>query len=285
MAIKRHKPATESPVDIWIQEDRTAELSSHDKGWIGQPVGQSITKPADRTQLNILINQLLEHGRSIVSGDMSATITTEDNATLAASLGSSSRRIRKFVTELLDPGIAKQKKLLDELKEDKKNCLAPLDRLESSLSIALGAYNSELAARAAEQKRLQEQSVFSRVEQSVMGEAQELIDSGRIVEAEQLVASVPDMIQEISSSLPQTSKPIPKLAGSVGRESYTYTLLDINKVNREVLISALTRTATGRSALESTIKKLLDEHGEGAIELVGRGSIEISPVNKVHFRA
>lgn len=244
----------------------------------------SIAKPTNRTQLNILINELHQQGSSILSNG-SANIQTEAEATLAASLGSASRRIRKFVSELLDPGIAADKKKWDDSKKDKAQCLSPLDQLESSLSIALGAYNARLALAAAEQKRLQEESVSARVEQSVIDEATELLESGRIDEAESLVASVPSMIQEVVSSLPQTSKPIPKLSGSVGRDSYTYTLLDINKVNREVLISALTRTATGRSALESTIKKLLDEHGPDAIELVGKGSIEIELINKVHFRA
>lgn len=282
MAIKRHN--TPAPA-------LTPEVSL-DSGWTGEIVkseiqlSTSIAKPANRTQLNVLIDQLFEQGRAIISPEAkSASITSEAEATLAASLGSASRRIRKFVSELLNPGIDKQKKLLEELKKDKADCLAPLDRLESALSIALGAYNARLALAAAEQKRLQEQSVSSRVEQSIIEEATELLDSGRIDEAESLVAAVPSMIQEVVSSLPQTSKPIPKLSGSVGRDSYTYTLLDINKVNREVLISALTRTATGRSALESTIKKLLDEHGESAVELVGKGSIEIELINKVHFRA
>lgn len=240
------------------------------------PGDMLLTPPKNRTELQTLTDQLSQRILSL------GPIDSEPKAQIAAQLGSALRRVKRFVSQLLDPGITERFEAHRKATADKKALLSPLNELESSLSAALAEYQSaqKRALEAANQSRID--SIRYNVELDLVQEATTLLSQGETEQATQLVASMPSTLDQVLLSLPENKQSLPTLSGSSTTQKFTYTLNDLSQVRMDVIMEAI-QTTQGRAALDSVIKRRVKEQGKAAEHTVG--GITVEPETKVSFRA
>lgn len=197
--------------------------------------------PEEEEPMPVPVGENEQRALTVIRAGMSIVVRDQTSLTAANGLLLDVKALRRKFDEEFEPGIKQAFAHHRYLVSQKKKFTDPLDEAERAIKPRITAYLVEQdkirleAERAAERARLQ----VAKEAEDAADAAAKLINSGKAVEADEVIDTAFAKIREINADTPFVpDKPVAN--GTTLRETWDYEIVDADIIPRTFLVPDLT---------------------------------------------